>query len=532
MAAAIVIQQPPRLTCSHFAVYTVGETHVLVRSSFRFLMENTARKSVQVRVPDTLRVVSCTGEAGEALHDWTLLEGSTAGAHGSRTLQATFEYERSERTLLEVVGEVELPRAAASADGGERASDGGAPTPKVTLPILTSVDTNRELGHIALEASQNIEVMEGKTSAISPLDPTELPPEIQKLSRTPLLAYRYLDPRTAALEISVRKHADTEVLVTAIDEVHYETTVSQEGKVLTRCLLKVRNTQRQFLRARLPAGAQPWSTLVAGVPIKPGKDEGSGEYMLALQKSGASRRDKEFVVELLYLTEMADTAMKRRGKLHLGFPSFDIPINQLFVTVRLPHDYQYGEFTGSMREVKCFTRYPEVQPLVADQYEDGMEYEAQMASGLRARLRMRGSTAPSHGRRGHQWSGVPMPPPPIQREHSFERPVGQRALSFSRSRPELSRSSSPILQMEMEAAHKEMQKEMEAAANDRAGGDEVVGAGAGAKKAGVTPVRVALPIVGKPFFFEKLLHTSDELQLHVSYKERSKSCFRRRSLWC
>ena len=44
--------------------------------------------------------------------------------------------------------------------------------------------------------------------------------------------------------------------MTAIDEGHVESTVAQEGKVLHRCRLRCRNTQRQFLRAALPAGAK------------------------------------------------------------------------------------------------------------------------------------------------------------------------------------------------------------------------------------------------------------------------------------
>jgi hypothetical protein len=55
----------------------------------------------------------------------------------------------------------------------------------------------------------------------------------------------------------------TEVLVSAIDQGHFEITLSSEGKALYRLRMRVRNTQRQYLRATLPPNFTIWYVTVA-----------------------------------------------------------------------------------------------------------------------------------------------------------------------------------------------------------------------------------------------------------------------------
>lgn len=49
--------------------------------------------------------------------------------------------------------------------------------------------------------------------------------------------------------------------------------------------------------------------------------------------------------------------MGRSGTLDIQFSHCDIPINQLFVSVYVPDNYKYGEFTG-MREVQYWSGTP------------------------------------------------------------------------------------------------------------------------------------------------------------------------------
>merc|ERR1719271_2101912 len=298
--------------------------------------------------------------------------------------------------------------------------------------MLQTIGSNRERGHVVIEAVANVEVEERAVGGLQAIDPKDLPPEMVAMVGAPLLSYKYLDPRSASLSVRVTKHDDTEVLVTAIDEAHFETTVAQEGKILTRCLLLVRNTQRQFLRAQLPPGATIWSTLVGGAAIKPGVDA-SGQYLIALRQSGATRPDEEFVVELLYLTENGSTArtlsgaaaaggMYGRGKLELTWPKFDIPIGHLFVTLRLPTNFKYSEFKGSLKEVKKFSTRPHVQPALHSRYDTKESGFLGGGGGGGGRRGMKGMKGGGLHRAslaaGHQM---------IERQASFERPAYRSA---------------------------------------------------------------------------------------------------------
>ena len=51
-----------------------------------------------------------------------------------------------------------------------------------------------------------------------------------------------------------------------------------------------------------------WSTLVGGEAIKPGVDTATGQHLIALKQSGASQRDRQFVVEIMSLTELPAAA--------------------------------------------------------------------------------------------------------------------------------------------------------------------------------------------------------------------------------
>ena len=58
----------------------------------------------------------------------------------------------------------------------------------------------------------------------------------------------------------------TQVLIAVVEAMHVRTTATSEGRLLTQVVARMKNTQKQFLRARLPAAAEVWST---GAPACP-----------------------------------------------------------------------------------------------------------------------------------------------------------------------------------------------------------------------------------------------------------------------
>ena len=143
-------------------------------------------------------------------------------------------------------------------------------------------------------------------------------------------------------------------MVATIDAAHFQIVVA-EGKILYNLLFSIRNTQSQFLRITPPKNSQIWSTLVGGNAVKPAADK-DGSIMIQLLKSrGGGSESQVFQVEISYLTVLNGGAMRNRGRLALNLcPKVDVPINQLYVSLYLPKNFKYGEFSGSIKETSYF----------------------------------------------------------------------------------------------------------------------------------------------------------------------------------
>jgi len=228
----------------------------------------------------------------------------------------------------------------------------GDTSAKVIIPTQRSLGVSREKGHIGLEARTNVELQEQQARGLAMTDVGELPVTVTDLATNAvLLGYKFLDP-SFVLEVDVKKHGDVGVLIAIVEECHVDCTITEEGSMLTRLSVKVRNTQKQFLRIRLPLGAHIWSTFSANQPVKPAFDEKDKVLMVPLHKSklGDSNNGGSFVLEVVYLYDAR--AMGTRGTLEVKLPSLDIPANLIKVLLHLPGDYRFGEFEGDLKETQ------------------------------------------------------------------------------------------------------------------------------------------------------------------------------------
>jgi len=197
-------------------------------------------------------------------------------------------------------------------------------------------------------------------------------------SNTPLLAYKFLHPNFK-VSLNIKKHEDVAVLIAVIDCAIFTATVSEEGRVMIKVVLQIRNTQKQFVRIKVPQEFEVWSTMVAALPVKPAIDD-QGYVMIPLKK--VTKQEDEtsqapFEVQLIYLVKVRE--MEERSSLTLEFPYVDIPINHLLVSLYLPANYQYFEFKG-MREVLYWSRQP---PLIQAPGQMQMQIHDQMQLGER-----------------------------------------------------------------------------------------------------------------------------------------------------
>jgi len=296
---------------------------------------------VEAKKPDE-EGVSREGKQREGKQrDASDVKGVPPKAH-PRLLKVYLEYGVEDKYELTLLSELEMPGTSC----------------KIALPTFCCVGgVKREKGSIGVEARTNVEVEFVQGAGMASVDTTELSKKVWAQASHPIiLAYKFLEPRIW-VELQVKKHDDVSVLIAVVESAHITTTQTEEGRILTKVVAKVRNTQQQFLRITTPPEASVWSTFVSGLPVKPARDK-DGAVMIPLKKmsqadSQSGSSEQNFVLEFLYFQE--SKPMQNRGRLTYNMPSMDLPCNHLYISMYLPRDYSYGEFAGDIKETHCFS---------------------------------------------------------------------------------------------------------------------------------------------------------------------------------
>ncbi len=218
----------------------------------------------------------------------------------------------------------------------------------VEVPTLSVREAEVEQGRIAVEALSAVEVRTAAAEQLSALEITELPRQLVLRTTNPiLLAYKYIHAETPyRLALEVKRHDVVGVQEAAIDRADYSTLFTTDGLMVTTARFHVRNSRKQFLRVRLPEGAEVWSAFVDGKPEKPalardenGEDAGSVLIKIINSTEG-------FPVQLIYA--VSGRGLGRLGRIEGTLPRPDILVTSSRWDVYLPHDLRYAEPSTDM----------------------------------------------------------------------------------------------------------------------------------------------------------------------------------------
>jgi len=219
---------------------------------------------------------------------------------------------------------------------------------KILVPVFNTLigkEVVREKGFIAVEALTNVEIAELECNGLEIVDVSEIPDSLFNSAEFPILfGYKYLFPQYD-LVLDVKKHQDVGVLISVVDSAHYTATYAEEGSVMYKLLLMIKNTQKQYVRVSAPKDAEIWSTLVKGAAVKPAIDD-AGRVMVPLEKASRSGSDDQTVQSVEFIYIIKGDELTKRGHLGVSFPSIDIPISRLYASVFVPSNYIYGEWEG------------------------------------------------------------------------------------------------------------------------------------------------------------------------------------------
>ncbi|TNF29100.1 MAG: hypothetical protein EP329_16525 [Deltaproteobacteria bacterium] len=276
---------------------------------------------------------------------------------------------------VDITGEVNAPslKAAEWAPGDDEASPrrryrvqltqalGGHFTIELTLSLTVASDVSElavpdirveaakvQKGVLGVATEAMMEVDQRAMSGLTKLDVSQLPRSITlQTKRDVELGYGWsftLDEDAPSLTLGLKRHKTVETLTAAIRRMWVETTVFEEGEIVSRATFDVENKDQNFLRLDIPAGAKVLGAAVDGENVEPIADN---ETTLKVRIP----KQRRALVDLTF-------KVKRDS---LGFlPSIDLvaPRPAVFVNdfqwlVHVPEKFGIYRSSSALREVEA-----------------------------------------------------------------------------------------------------------------------------------------------------------------------------------
>ena len=345
-ALEVVEKVPPKLYAETHTLVAVGEGILTCRERVNLNVLHTGIRSVSLTVPANVSVLEVTGTN---VRDWRVTDGKL-----------------DVRFARDVIGTSWLDLSY------EQSPAKGETAP--IAPIIRVEEAVREKGYIGIVALANVEIKAPEHPGATRIDVRELPAEIMRMTNQPiLLAFRYIG-KELSIPLVAKKHEDVRVLLTIADSGVLTIMQTMDGRRITKVIYNVRNNRNQFLRLKLPQGAEVWNATVAGKSIRPALDE-EGRVLIPLVRSGSARMElSSFPVELVYVEKQDDIAAS--GKMRIELPQASEPVTHFMVQLYLPAEGSYTtgllgswSFEGPLRLVERFTSIVSAPPPPAEQVQ-------------------------------------------------------------------------------------------------------------------------------------------------------------------
>ncbi|MFP4057097.1 MAG: hypothetical protein ACLF0G_09540 [Candidatus Brocadiia bacterium] len=263
----------------------------------------------------------------------------------------------------------------------------------VEVPVIRGKGVEREKGYVGVVAMTNVEIASGEVTGARSVDVRRLPGELVAMTNQPiLLGFRYVG-EAFSIPLSIRRHAEVDVLLTIVDSALFTAMQLSDGRRITKVVYNVRNNRNQFLRLQMPKGAEIWSVEVSGNTVSPAKDE-EGNVLVPLVRSTRSASElASFPVDMVYV-ETTDAG--RSGTLRVQLPTVAAPMMHVMLSYYLPKEGSYrgllggARFSGPLRLVDEFTPLTttagaEAQTVDADEQAQQMQKQVEAQVDQRAR---------------------------------------------------------------------------------------------------------------------------------------------------
>jgi hypothetical protein len=230
----------------------------------------------------------------------------------------------------------------------------------ITVPLVRMPSAERESGGVAVDVVGAGEIAGRQVRGLEPADPSELGEVVASRESPSMVAFRLKpiaggEPRSLAVDVV--RYTPQAVLVANVEEARYQALVSEDGRLLMHARYAIRNNQRSFLKATLPADAAVWSAEVAGRPIRPGAAGGTS-ILLPLEKGRAGAETPAFAVDIVYMQRT--TEWNDNGQARVELPALDLPVSRTVVQLHYSPRFEVRSLPGTFRPTGDATSFAAV----------------------------------------------------------------------------------------------------------------------------------------------------------------------------
>ncbi len=311
---------------------SLGEVTMKAAAGVEIDVKSGRLMELELVVPEDVSLLSLTGPSVREHRIEPAAIGQRIVVEFTQEMEGQFRLELAYEGLL------------VAPEGGQRNNDG---SDELEVPTLGVPGAEVEQGRIAVEALAAVEVKPSSVEQLTALDAAELPQRLILQTTNPILhAYKYAGSNHR-LALTVTRHETVEVHEAAIDLAEYRTLFTRDGLSVTAARFRVRNSRRQFLRLRLPPGAEIWSAFVDGRSEKPARtvtEDGQEWHLIQIIHSTDG-----FVVEVVFQTPAS--AIRGLGTLSGLLPRPEILVTRTRWDVFLPKGVEYGKPSEEMELV-------------------------------------------------------------------------------------------------------------------------------------------------------------------------------------
>ena len=316
----------PYVTAEIFNFISLGEAYVQAAATIQYVVQYAGQQTFRFQLPpDAVNVDITAADLKNKAEDpdqpnrWTL----------------TFQAKHKGSLFVNVSYQTNLDKEAKT----------------LAFKGVEVLDVKHERGFVAVAPRSDLEVYAAEqTTGLIPIDDLEIPASYrQGIPAAVALAYRY-PARPYELALSMVRRESAEVLVALIESCRLNTTVTEDGNLVTDVVYRMRNTRKQYLELALPKDAKIWHAFVDRDRATPMTSERDGKPITMIPVIGRGKDQRPFEVRLRYSSNIGH-ALGRTGPLVLDVPEIEIATMRVGWELALPEDYVVVNDWGSLTRV-------------------------------------------------------------------------------------------------------------------------------------------------------------------------------------